>query len=127
MVTFSHMAPCQFLAARIVTHAVLKWVRDRRGRSSSSGRKGAIGGTRLGKAIRRRRQRSVEEIYRCLGPIYFRRAYRMTFANFTLLHTKLRDGILKAVLDNSRVNNSIGKKETEGEVAIFLLKNSRTT
>jgi hypothetical protein len=35
-------------------------------------------GSRKGKSPRQRTRRSVEAIYRCLGPTYFRRAYRMT-------------------------------------------------
>ena len=48
--------------------------------------------TRLGKGPRFRIRRTVDEIYECLGPIYFRRAYRMTYesffavARFTLCH-----------------------------------------
>ena len=34
--------------------------------------------SRLGKSPRFRTRRTVDEIYQCLGPIYFRRAYRMS-------------------------------------------------
>lgn len=54
-------------------------------------------GNRKGKAARPRARRSVEEIYQCLGPIYFRRAYRMSYDDFWILHKKLHDGIKKAL------------------------------
>ena len=50
---------------------------------------------------RSRKRRSVEEVYQCLGPSYFRRAYRMTYEVFWILHAKLQTGIL-AVLKQSR-------------------------
>ena len=45
--------------------------------------------TRRGKSARRRIRRSVEEIFDCLGPIYFRRAYRMSYESFWRLHSLL--------------------------------------
>jgi DDE superfamily endonuclease len=47
--------------------------------------------------VRRRCRRSVQEIYQCLGPQYFRRAYRMTYKSFWLLHSKLEDKIMLAI------------------------------
>jgi DDE superfamily endonuclease len=41
-------------------------------------------------------RRTVDDIYNCLGPTYFRRAYRMTYECFLLLHSKLHLGILDA-------------------------------
>ena len=49
--------------------------------------------TRTGKCARRRTRQSVAEIYNCLGPIYFRRAYRMTYASFWRLHDLLEEKI----------------------------------
>jgi len=40
-----------------------------------------------------RHQQFVIEVYRCLGPFYFRRAYRMTYESFCRLHGKLSHGI----------------------------------
>ena len=37
---------------------------------------------------RKRECRSITEIYDCLGPHYFRRAYRMTYESFWILHHK---------------------------------------
>jgi len=45
--------------------------------------------TRRGKSARKRVCRSVAEIYHCLGSIYFRRAYRMSYYSFLRLHEKL--------------------------------------
>ena len=111
MLTSSHLAACNLLSAKVVTHAVAKWVRGSRRRSR---RKRVKGGTRLGRGTRRRKRRSIEEIFRCLGPIYFRRAYRMTFESFLLLHAKLEDGISKSVSETSRINNTLGRAVTNG-------------
>ena len=48
-------------------------------------------------AARIRKRRSVKEIYNCLGPTYFRRAYRMSYQSFWILHSKLKQGILDAI------------------------------
>jgi hypothetical protein len=52
--------------------------------------------TRLGKSARKRVRRSVGEIYHCLGPIYFRRAYRMSYNSFWRLHDLLEAKIEEA-------------------------------
>ena len=44
---------------------------------------------RLGKSPCHRIQHTVEEIYNCLGPIYFRRTYRMSYESFWCLHDKV--------------------------------------
>jgi hypothetical protein len=46
-------------------------------------------GNRLGKLIRTRVRPTIKEVYNCLGPIYFRRAYRMTHESFWCLHEKV--------------------------------------
>ena len=43
---------------------------------------------RHGHPPRKRQRRSIKEIYDCLGPHYFRRAYRMTYDSFWILHSK---------------------------------------
>jgi hypothetical protein len=43
---------------------------------------------RHGHPKRKRQRRSIKEIYDCLGPHYFRRAYRMTYDFFCILHSK---------------------------------------
>jgi hypothetical protein len=67
--------------------------------------------TRLGKSARKRIRRSVAEIYHCLGPIYFRRAYRMSYYSFWRLHEKL-EGKIKEV--TSKVTG-YSPKEANGE------------
>ena len=49
--------------------------------------------TRKGKSARYRIRRSVQDIYHCLGPIYFRRAYRMSYEAFWRLHDLLEERI----------------------------------
>ncbi len=53
--------------------------------------------SRLGKAARPRRRRTVVEIHKALGSIYFRRAYRMADESFWILHSKIEHGIVKAL------------------------------
>ena len=45
--------------------------------------------TRVGKSPRFRIRCTVDDIYQCLGPIYFRRAYLMSYESFWLLHDLL--------------------------------------
>ena len=45
--------------------------------------------TRRGKSAQKRVRQSVEEIYHCLGPIYFCLAYRMSYDLFWRLHDLL--------------------------------------
>ncbi len=53
--------------------------------------------SRLGKAARPRRRRTVVEIHKALVPISFRRAYRMAYESFWILHGKIEHGIVKAL------------------------------
>lgn len=62
---------------------------------------------RIGKSARPRQRRRVDEIYKILGPTYFRRAYRMTYKSFCSLHDKLEAGINHAL---ARRNSTEGKK-----------------
>lgn len=59
-------------------------------------------GSRRGKSARPRTRKSVVDIYNALGPIYFRRAYRMTYESFLELHDELKDGISNAVMKKRR-------------------------
>jgi DDE superfamily endonuclease len=45
---------------------------------------------------RPRIRRSVSDVFNCLGPHYFRRAYRMSYESFWKLHEELKEGIEKA-------------------------------
>ena len=44
-----------------------------------------------------RYRRTVFDMHRCAGPDGFRRAYRMSYESFWILHDKLEDGIHSAV------------------------------
>jgi hypothetical protein len=67
--------------------------------------------TRRGKSARRRIRRSVEEIFDCLGPIYFRRAYRMSYESFWRLHS-----LLEAKIDDVAAKiRGYSPREAHGE------------
>lgn len=68
-------------------------------------------GSRAGKKTRPRKRRTVTEIYNCLGPIYFRRSYRMTFETFWHLHDTLQSGIKHQAEQFAKVRNEKRKKE----------------
>ena len=55
---------------------------------------------------RKRKRRTVEEVYECLGQNYFRRAYRMSYDAFRKLHNKLRPGILQSIEDKRKKYSS---------------------
>jgi hypothetical protein len=57
---------------------------------SQNGRKTVM---QLGKSARKCIRRSVVDIYHCLGPIYFRRAYWMSYYSLWCLHEKLEGKI----------------------------------
>ena len=68
------------------------------------------GGRTAGATHRRRIRRTVHEIYLSLGPIYFRRAYRMSYESFCTLHSKLKDGIMLAMKSSSYYQRKGGRK-----------------
>lgn len=68
------------------------------------------GGRSAGATHRRRIRRTVKEIYMSLGPIYFRRAYRMSYASFCTLHSILKDGIKLAIKSTSYYQPKGGRK-----------------
>jgi hypothetical protein len=76
--------------------------------SQNGGKRAA---TRRGKSARKRVRRSVEEIYHCLGPIYFRRAYRMSYDSFWRLHDLLEVKIEEA----AAIVRGYTPKDTHGE------------
>lgn len=62
---------------------------------------------------------SIEDIYDAMGPLYFRRAYRMTYESFCDLHEKLKDGIAEAVRNARRppspaVNQQANRQRSSG-------------
>ena len=66
--------------------------------------------TRIGRSARFRVRRTVEEIYHCLGRIYFRRAYRLSYASFWRLHE-----LLAPVIDGiaSKIRGYVPKHERD--------------
>lgn len=60
-------------------------------------------GSRLNKSHRLRERRSVANVYTCLGDLYFRRAYRMTYETFWTLHDELKDGIKNAFNEAAKI------------------------
>ena len=69
---------------------------------------------RLGRSPRERIRRTVEEIYQCLGPVYFRRAYRMTYESFLKLHEKVAPKIIEAFQQQRRYHRKGGRKGSKG-------------
>ena len=54
-------------------------------------------GARSGRFAVRQQRRTVHDIHDCLGAMYFRRAYRMTFDSFWSLHASLCPHIIKTM------------------------------
>jgi hypothetical protein len=44
--------------------------------------------------MRARTRKTIQQVYECLGPRYFRRAYRMTYKAFWILRSLLQEGML---------------------------------
>jgi hypothetical protein len=55
----------------------------------------------------RRARRTVEEVYECLGDVYFKRAYRMTYESFRKLADKISPYMQQGDLGYARVNGPI--------------------
>lgn len=49
-------------------------------------------------SARLRQRRTVKDIHKCLGESYFRRAYRMSYRSFTILHSTIRQDIVKVMV-----------------------------
>ena len=75
---------------------------------------------RLGRSPRERIRRTVEEIYQCLGPVYFRRAYRMTYESFLKLHEKVAPKIIEAFQQQRRYHRKGGRKGRKADIISFL-------
>jgi hypothetical protein len=71
---------------------------------------------RLRGSARKRARRTVEEVYECLGPLYFRRAYRMSYASFWKLHNKVAPKIIEAFQQYRRYRRKGGRKGRKGGV-----------
>ena len=96
MVSVREIAARNYLAAQAVVLAVQGMPKNRRyssgSRKKQRGRRAII----LRRKSCTRTRRSVEDIYKCLGPVYFRRSYRMLYESFLILHEKLSSGIADA-------------------------------
>ena len=77
-------------------------------------KEGSSVSTRAGRIAEVRVRRSVHEVYRCLGPSYFQRAYRMSYESFWILHTKLATRINRARLAIRRYVPKGGRKAKGG-------------
>eukprot|EP00970_Alexandrium_tamarense_P016947 scaffold7881_cov103-Alexandrium_tamarense.AAC.1 len=66
---------------------------------------------RRGKQTKQRERRTVEQIYQCLGDIYFRRAYRMSWLSFWQLHDKLCGPIEETVAKAAKIRKEARRKE----------------
>jgi len=65
--------------------------------------------SRTGRIPLARQRRSVSEIYNCLGPVYFRRAYRMSFESFWRLHLLLLPHIETCLRQSSNYEKKGGR------------------
>ena len=70
-------------------------------------------GSRRGKQTKQRERRTVEQIYQCLGDIYFRRAYRMSWRSFWTLHDKLCGPIEEAVVEAAKIRKKARRREKQ--------------
>ncbi len=73
------------LLAQSAAVAVFHFIRGRRSKR----------GSRYGSVSQSRRRRTVSDVYSCLGDLYFKRAYRMSYRSFWKLHAQLKEGIEK--------------------------------
>ncbi len=68
---------------------------------------------RKGKSPRQRTRRTVEDIYKCLGDTYFRRAYRMSYESFWVLHEKLQARISHAAIESENWKKKEGTQQNQ--------------
>lgn len=78
-------------------------------------RRGTKGGKR--RSARPRTRRSVEDIYDCLGPGFFRRAYRMSYQTFWKLHAILEPQILASNASSMRRRSSCPLPIANGKIS----------
>ena len=81
--------------------------------------------SRTGRVAVRRVRRSVRDIYTILGAAYFRRAYRMSYESFWVLHSKLATKINIARLKARRYVPKGGRKG--GKYKLPPIRNGRIT
>jgi hypothetical protein len=73
-------------------------------------------GSRRGKPTKQRERRTVEQIKQCLGDIYFRRAYRMSWLSFWTLHDELCHPIEDSIEEPAKIRKNVRRrgKRTRG-------------
>ena len=71
----------------------------------------SVDSSRPPRRLRRRTRSTVADVYNCLGPQYFRRAYRMSYESFLKLNEELREGIQKAYREHNERKNMKKKKK----------------
>ena len=105
MVTARHLRAANQLAAHVVVHTITGMQEGARIVARKMFQKG-----RIGHAVVERQRRSVETIFKCLGPLYFRRAYRMSYESFLILHEKLKEGIRDAMQAGSAKREKLRRR-----------------
>lgn len=104
------VAPKQHTLAVILASKVLARYAARKRKSKLELQK-KKNGQQQGKTILPRTRRTITEIYNGLGPVYFRRAYRMTINTFWDLHSALRKAITQEVREAARRRNQARSDE----------------
>ena len=95
--------------AAVIAHQVVFRLRQRRTKH---------GGSRLGRSFRKRKRRSVREIYEELGDVYFRRAYRMNYDTFNRLVSMLSPNIIASSGKKQGSTNYIHNGAISPEVCV---------
>ena len=120
MVSLSLRAEGNLLVAKAIAHAYTRLNTVQKfgiGRRRCSRR-----GNRWQTPARARKRRSVEDIFKCLGPIYFRRAYRMSYESFLELHSKLKVGIEQVMATTTALKKKRLVEEAGGATTTPKLK-----
>jgi hypothetical protein len=68
-------------------------------------------GSRHGKRTKQRERPTIEQIYHCLGDIYFRRAYRMSWLSFWKLNDKLCHSIEMSIAEAAKIRKKARRRE----------------
>eukprot|EP00970_Alexandrium_tamarense_P018495 scaffold13344_cov215-Alexandrium_tamarense.AAC.1 len=73
-------------------------------------------GSRRGKRTKQRERSTVEQIHQCLGDIYYRRAYRMSWLSFWTLHDKLCGPIKETIAKAAKIRKETRRREKRKRV-----------
>lgn len=77
--------------------------------------------------IAKRTRKSVEDIFQCLGPYHFRRAYRMQYRSFWKLFKKLRPALIKKSLELNQRNHGLDQRKQGPKKQSRHIHNGRIT